>query len=166
MDFIVNNLPMILFAVLGIGLLVVEMFMPGFGLPGIAGIALLIASVVITWMEFGAMAGLGMAVILLALSALAVIISMRSAASGRLSRSPLILKGSHSKEEGFISQDTAGDLLGKEGITLTVLRPAGLAAFDDERVNVVSAGEFIPKDARVIVKEVEGARVLVEIIQA
>ena len=48
MDFIMQNLPIIICAVIGIVLLVVEFFMPGFGLPGIAGLLLLAASVVLT----------------------------------------------------------------------------------------------------------------------
>ncbi len=48
MEFIINNLPILICAVLGIGLLVVEMFMPGFGIPGISGLALLAVSVIFT----------------------------------------------------------------------------------------------------------------------
>ena len=39
--------------------------------------------------------------------------------------------------------------LGKEGVTTTVLRPAGMAEFDGVKLNVVADGEYIPKDARV-----------------
>ncbi len=162
MDFIVNNLPILICAVLGIGLLVVEMFMPGFGIPGISGLVLLVASVVFTWMEYGMLAGLGVAVIVLAVGGLAVTLSLRSASKGRLSRSPLILKGGQSREEGFAAVDDLSSYLGRTGNTLTVLRPAGTAEFDGVRLNVVSAGEFIQKGARVVVKHVEGARILVE----
>ena len=51
--------------------------------------------------------------------------------------------------------------LGKEGVTTTVLRPAGMAEFDGVKLNVVADGEYIPKDARVRVDLVEGARVVV-----
>jgi membrane-bound ClpP family serine protease len=79
-DFIVNNLPIIICAILGITLLVVEIFMPGFGIPGISGIVLLAASVVFTWMQYGEVAGLGVAVIVLAVCGLAITLSLRSAA--------------------------------------------------------------------------------------
>lgn len=162
MEFVINNLPILICALVGIGLLIVEVFMPGFGLPGLAGIALLAASAVFTWQQHGPLAGLGIAVVNLALVGLAFFISMRSAAKGRLSRSPLILKGGQTREEGFIATEPQPGLVGSVGFTHTVLRPAGIAEFDGERLTVVSAGDFIPKDARVIVKEVEGSRVLVE----
>lgn len=46
-------------------------------------------------------------------------------------------------------------------MTTTVLRPAGMAEFDGVKLNVVADGEYIPKDARVRVDHVEGARVVV-----
>ena len=165
MDFIVNNLPILICAVVGIGLLIVEMFMPGFGIPGISGLILLFASVVFTWMQYGYVAGLGLAVILLAVVGLAVSLSLRSATKGRLSRSSLILKGAQTRDEGFIATEEQTMFVGRVGETFTVLRPAGIAEFDGERLNVVTAGEFIQKGVRVIVKEVEGARILVQQVE-
>ena len=47
-EILLENLPILICFVLGMGLLVVEVFMPGFGLPGIAGIILAIGG------DFGA----------------------------------------------------------------------------------------------------------------
>ena len=157
MDFVMQNLPIIICAVIGIILLVVEFFMPGFGLPGIAGLLLLAASVVLTWMEHGAYAGLVATVVVLSLGSAAVIIFLRSATKGRISRSPLMLHDN-------LSTDEAADMhkyLHRTGITQTVLRPAGIALIDGDRVNVVSGGEYIQSGAAIRVEEVEGSRVLV-----
>lgn len=161
MDFILQNLPIIICAVIGILLLVVELFMPGFGLPGIAGLVMLLASVIFTWIEHGAYAGLGATVAVLALSGIAVSVSLKSASSGKLSRSPLILKDSLSPELGYQATENLDRFLGQIGETETVLRPAGIAIIGDERVNVVSRGEFINKGDKVIVENVEGVRVVV-----
>lgn len=161
MDFILQNLPIIICAVIGILLLVVELFMPGFGLPGIAGLVMLLASVIFTWIEHGAYAGLGATVAVLALSGIAVSVSLKSASSGKLSRSPLILKDSLSPEQGYQATENLDRFLGQIGETETVLRPAGIAIIGDERVNVVSRGEFINKGDKVIVENVEGVRVVV-----
>ena len=157
MEFIMQNLPIIICAVIGIVLLVVEFFMPGFGLSGIAGLLLLAASVVFTWMEHGAYAGLGATVVVLALGSAAVIIFLKSATKGRISRSPLMLHDN-------LSTDDAADMdkyLYRTGVTQTVLRPAGIALIDGDRVNVVSAGEYIESGTAIRVEEVEGSRVLV-----
>ena len=162
MEFIIYNLPILICAVVGIALLIFEMFMPGFGIPGISGIALLIVSVVFTWMEHGMLAGLGAALVVIVAGGLAVYLSLRSASRGRLSRSPLILKGAQTRDEGFVAQDELTGFVGRAGTTATVLRPAGIADFDGVRLNVVSQGAFIAKGEKVVIRQVEGARVLVE----
>lgn len=157
MEFIMQNLPIIICAVVGIVLLVVEFLMPGFGLPGIAGLLLLAASVAFTWMEHGAYAGLGATVVVLALGSASVMFFFKSATKGRISRSPLMLNDN-------LSIDEAADMhkyLHRIGVAQTALRPAGIVLIDEERVNVVSAGEYIGSGATVQVEEVEGSRVLV-----
>ncbi|HSK67762.1 MAG TPA: NfeD family protein [Candidatus Limnocylindria bacterium] len=161
MDFIINNLPIIISALVGIALIIVEIFMPGFGIPGVAGTALLLLSVFFTWRQYGMLAGLGVSIVVLAVSGLAIMMSLRSASRGRMSRSPLVLRGSQSREEGFAASEDLSAFIGKAGTTLTVLRPAGIADINGARLDVVSGGEFIPKGAEVIVVQVEGARVLV-----
>ena len=42
LEFIAANLPILICFVIGIGLLILEAFMPGFGAPGIIGIILLV----------------------------------------------------------------------------------------------------------------------------
>ncbi len=161
MDFVVNNLPIIISALVGVGLIIVEIFMPGFGIPGVAGIALMVLSVVFTWNQYGMMAGLGVSIVVLAISGLAIMLSLRSASRGRMSRSPLVLRGSQSREEGFAASEDLSAFLGQTGKTLTVLRPAGVADINGARLKVVSGGEYIPQGAEVTVIQVEGARVLV-----
>lgn len=166
MEFIVENLAIIISVIVGVILIIVEIFMPGFGVPGIAGFALLVASVYFTWTRHGVNPALGLAAGELAISGLAIYLSLRSASKGKLSKSPLILKGGLTRNEGFISTDEYYSYIGKTGTTITVLRPAGIADVEGERLNVVSEGEFIRKGATVIVREVEGARIMVEEVNA
>ena len=56
--------------------------------------------------------------------------------------------------------------LGKEGETVTILRPTGMAEFDGVKLNVVADGEYIPKGTPVKVQRVEGARVVVRRMDA
>lgn len=161
MEFIMQNLPIIICALVGIILLVVEMFMPGFGLPGVAGIVFLLASIVFTWKQHGAYAGLGATLIVLSLAGILVTTALKSASSGRIWRSDLILKDSMTKADDLTENQELARLIGKEGTTLTVLRPAGIADLSGERVNVVSQGEFLEKGVQIIVEEVEGSRVVV-----
>jgi len=43
-----------------------------------------------------------------------------------------------------------------------VLRPSGTADFSGIKLDVVSDGEFIPKDTTVIINKIEGHRIVVK----
>jgi Membrane-bound serine protease (ClpP class) len=157
LQFIVTNLPMILCLIVGVGLLVVEVFVPGFGLPGISGIALLTVGIIITWNTYGPVAGLAVTLIALALAGIAISVSVKSAATGKLSKSALILK----ETTQTVDHEETEALLGREGVTVTVLNPVGVADFDGVRLNVVSEGTFLAKGAKVQVTKVEGTKIIV-----
>jgi len=55
--------------------------------------------------------------------------------------------------------------VGREGVTHTTLRPAGIAEFDGVKLNVVSDGEFISKDKPIRVLSVKGNRIVVREIK-
>lgn len=157
-------IPIILCFLAGIGLVVLEVFLPGFGLPGITGIALLLGSVVLTWLSIGGMAALGAAVICLTVVAIAISLAMKSASKGRLANSDIVLKETESAEAGYNSISDMEVFLGHEGVTTTVLRPTGIADFDGVRLNVMTEGEFLDANIGVRIEKVEGARIVVRAI--
>lgn len=164
LEFIAANLPILVCFVVGLGLVVLETFMPGFGLPGISGIVLHVIAVVLTWFSHGPMAALGMTIVTLSVITIAVSVSLRSAANGKLSKSKLVLNETESNEAGYRATKDMEVFLGKEGVAITVLRPTGMAEFDGVRLNVVSEGEFIQSGAKVQIVRVEGSRILVRTI--
>ncbi|MGN0762788.1 MAG: NfeD family protein [Aristaeellaceae bacterium] len=165
LEWIAVNLPLLVCFVVGIGLLVLEAFMPGFGLPGISGIVMEIVAIALTWVNHGPVAALGLTIIVLSLIAIAISMSLRSATKGRLSRSKIILKERESNEAGYRSAEDMQVFLGKEGETTTVCRPTGMAEFDGVKLNVVSEGEFLPAGTRVRIVQVEGSRIVVRVIK-
>lgn len=155
-------LPILTCFVLGLGFLVAEMFMPGFGLPGISGIILELVAIVLVYLRFGGLAALGMTLIVLALVAIALSLALRSVNKGRLSKSSVILSAEETPEEGYVATRDMEVFLGREGVTTTVLRPTGMAEFDGVKLNVTADGEYIARDEPVRVIRVEGARVVVK----
>lgn len=80
-----------------------------------------------------------------------------------LVKSPLALKKTLSRQEGVTSQDTdLQKLIGKTGTVINDLRPAGKAIIDNKRFDVVSEGDYIDKDAAIIVTSVDGNRIVVK----
>lgn len=145
--------------ILGFLLVIVEMFNPGFGVPGALGIVFLIVGVIVTAETVEQ--GIFMGVIILAILAVMLTIVLYSASKGRLSKK-LILKDATDRRSGFSGTEDMKYLLGKSGKAVTPLRPAGCADLDGVRLDVVTRGEFIDKDVPVTVIEVEGNRIVVE----
>ena len=140
----------------------IEMFNPGFGIPGITGIILLIIGVIVTANSL--LQALVMALIIIIILGVALYFVMRSASRGKLNKK-LVLPDSMKKDQGFSSVESYDQYIGKEGIALTILRPSGSAEFDGIILDVVTEGKFIPKDSKVKVIEVTGRRIVVREVE-
>ena len=92
--------------------------------------------------------------IILAISAFA-----KSAGKGQ---NPLVLDARTDRDSGFSANGDCRDLINKEGLAVTQLRPAGIALIDGNRVDVVTDGEFIDVNAPVKVVDIEGRRIIVK----
>jgi membrane-bound serine protease (ClpP class) len=75
----------------------------------------------------------------------------------------LILTDTFDRNRGYASSaDESTEVpIGTEGRARTTLRPSGMADFDGRKHSVVTAGEFIEKDAAIRVVRVEGSRIVV-----
>ena len=156
LEIVLANLPILVCFLLGLVFLIIEVFMPGFGLPGIAGVLLEVGSIVMTYIRHGGLAALVITLLILAVVAISISIALR-----RLPQSSVILNETESVSDGYVAVQDMEVFLGKEGITTTVLRPTGMAEFDGVKLNVQADGEFVPKGVRVRVDHVEGVRVVV-----
>lgn len=147
----------ILFA-LGIGLILLEFFLPG-GIAGAVGFLAVIASFFIASDNIVHM-GISL-LIAISASILLSILMIRVFGKRMKLFKRIILTDSTSTEKGYVSNKNRLELIGVEGITLTPLRPSGTILVEDERIDVVSEGAFISKDTRVRVIKTEGSRIVV-----
>ena len=158
----------IILFIFGIIMLLIEIFLiPGFGIVGTLGILAIVASLYLSLVgEFveasDFVSGAKTLAIAFVLSFVVVLIALRYLPKFTPFQR-LVLKTTEAEAEGYRSSpETYTSLVGKEGISLTMLRPAGTAIIDGEKVSVVTEGDFIEKNTRVRVTEVEGYRVVVE----
>ena len=150
-------LSIILFVV-GIGLLVAEMYQPGFGVFGIFGILSLIACILVTAQTIlhGLMlTGIFFVIILILLVIFILFFSKTMPKS-------FILTDEETVEQGFSGTEDMHYLMGKTGTVQTLCRPAGTVDFDGVRLDVVTNGEYIEKGTFVEVIEIEGNRIVVK----
>ncbi|WP_282154787.1 NfeD family protein [Cytobacillus gottheilii] len=144
--------------VIGIGLLIAEFFLPG-GLAGLLGAGAIIASL---FMASGNVVHMGIS-ILIAISAAILVSILLVKVFGKKMKffRKMILTDSTNTEKGYVSNTNRTELIGTEGYALTALRPAGTVVISNERIDVVSEGGFIQKDAKVRVVKAEGSRIVV-----
>ena len=157
-------------ALFGVGLILiaVEVFVvPGFGVFGISGIvltlgALLIALVPNIGFRFPTDGQIAQATVTLAV-ALVLTVVLGFSLARYLPRSErfahLVLTPSLDASSGHTSAETNATLIGQRGVTLTDLRPSGVAEIDGQRVQVVSQGSFVSSGTSVEVLSSLGTRV-------
>ncbi|NKE72416.1 NfeD family protein [Candidatus Manganitrophus noduliformans] len=157
----------ILLVVSGLVLLVMEIFViPGFGVAGVLGIAALLGGLSLSVIGAGAtwafiLKAVGRVVFSLFIALGASLLLLRL-----LPRLPfgrrLILETGLGAGEGYTSApESDRGWLGKKGIALSPLRPAGIAEIEEERVDVVSDGELIEAGQPIKVIRVDGNRIVV-----
>lgn len=148
--------------ILAVFLLVIEMVISGAGIFGISGVILLFYSVVSAApnLAVGMISlSIGIFITILVLWILVKFFGMK------LMWNRFVLISEQKNEEGYRSSENRKELLGQIGLTVTPLRPSGIAQFGDRREDVVSEGELIPINVEVIVIEVEGTRVVVRRVE-
>ncbi|MGM0453950.1 MAG: NfeD family protein [Thermodesulfobacteriota bacterium] len=147
----------ILLQVAGMAVLVAEILLPSGGVLTIIAVGLLGYSLYQVFAAISVAAGMAFVAADIVILPIVGIAGMKL-----LARSPLALRSSLSKTDGVVSYDEKlADYLGKQGVALTDMRPAGTAKIEGERVDVVTRGDYIEKGDAVEVSRVEGGRVVV-----
>jgi len=149
---------------IGVVLLAVEaIVIPGFGVAGILGIGVLAYAIFRVFQESW-LTVLGTSTVLAGVMLAGLLWFLPySRIAGRLR---LATRIGRSTDDPTVTPGRAGeraDLEGAVGTALTDLRPSGLARFGDERIDVVTLGDFIDAGTQVRVVRVEGNRVTVRI---
>lgn len=154
-------IPTMICLVVGLVLLLVELFIPGFGVPGITGILCLSAGVIMQYAWGDVRVATYLLAILLTVLILAIIWFVRSFQRGKLSKSFLVLNDSISGASTPDVEQAKRNLIGKTGKALTALRPAGIAEIEGKRYDVMTAGAFLEKGQKLEVVNAEGMHILV-----
>lgn len=149
----------LLLAVVGLALLVAEVFFVSFGvIATLSGVAL-ISAVFLAFQDsvafgFTTLVAEAIAAPLVVMTALRVLPKTKF---GKM----LILSGPASDPHAAAADPSLSALLHQTGTTLSPLRPAGFARIDGKKVDVVTRGEMLDANCPIKVLEVTGNRVVV-----
>lgn len=150
---------LILLFIAGMILLALEFFVvPGFGITGLGGIILVVASLFLTFNN--PVAGMYAVSFALVISVVATIILFRYFGKSKL-WNRIALNTTQDKESGYLAPNSRIDFLDQEGVTISILRPAGTALINGERVDVITEGSYIDKGIKIKVVKIEGNKVIV-----
>lgn len=167
-----ENWEIILF-ILGVGLIGVEIFViPGFGIAGVSGIALVITGLVLSMIgnvgfDFsGVESNLAMRALFIAIIALFLSLLGSFYLTKRLFTTKTFgefaLHDVQKKEEGYTSAvDEYKQMVGKQGVAATVLRPSGKIEIDDELYDATAISGFINKGENIEVIKYETTQLFV-----
>lgn len=164
----------LILVIVGIVLIGVEIFvLPGLTLAGVGGLFCVVLGMYLAvtrvpipqyaWDYDRLNAALQTLVIALVSFMLFVLASWRFLPKSRLGRM-LVQSGTQEIEAGYTVQqpEVAVHLLGREGVAISMLRPAGRGRFGEHTLDVVTRGEFVDMGTPLRVVQVDGNRCIVE----
>ena len=149
----------ILVLIVGIVLIGIEFYMPGFGFPGICGIICTVAGIFLTGSN--ASERIITAVAAIVLIAVMLVISIIVFNSKKV-KSPIKLDTDLTGKNLFIEEEDMQYLIGKKGVALTDLRPSGKGEFDGVKLDILSNGSFIEKGKTLEITEIKNNKIIVE----
>ncbi len=151
-------------SLLGFIAIILEFFVPSAGVIGFIGAGCVITGIVLTYTNFGLMAGTIFLIICAILGPLIIFLYFKIFPKSFIGRK-LILSKKQESREGFVSGEASkyGDLIGCEGVVDTKLRPIGKILISNTLYNATTQGEFIDKGTHIKVLNVVGNRIIVSL---
>ena len=154
----------ILLLVVGILLVFLETILPSGGVLGVLATASLLAAVILGFISGGSAGWVILLVIFICVPVL-VLFGIKLLPKIPFGRKMILMEHQEefdkSRGEPGISDENFSHLRDKGGITVTELRPSGIAEIGGKRYSVVSQGGMIEASVEIIVKEVEGNNIVV-----
>lgn len=154
----------------GLVLLAIEIFVvPGFGIFGVLGIGGILASIYLSMIgSLSTVVDYTNAAMVLSASMLIVLVSswaiMRTLPKNmRLYRSGILLGEVTGRD--YRSAPVRSELVGRQGVAITDLRPAGVGRFDEERVDIVAEEGWLTAGTPIRIVRAEGYRHVVRAVE-
>jgi membrane-bound serine protease (ClpP class) len=145
----------------------IEVFVvPGFGIAGIISIACIGTAVFLallgslpTWADVARASGvLATSMGIIGATIYLVVRNLPTSERWR----GIFLRTASAAAEGYVSGDLRDDLLGRVGVALTDLHPGGTVQLDDERLDVVTEGDYVSRGTHVRIMRSDGYRLVVK----
>lgn len=155
---VADNMTILIF-IMGVTLLALEIFIPSFGVIGIIGLILSGYSVMDSFSDSR------MGILVLVLTALAIILTVTIYVKLGFDRSlfdRMILSNKDSSTRGYNSKTNYDNLVGKRGLSKSILRPTGRIEINGNIYDAKSESDFISKDRNILVTRIKNGNIIVK----
>jgi len=143
-----------------------EAFVPSGGLITVIGLCCVGGAIAFAFSLGGTNTGVvfvGISIVLVPASLISAFALLRKTPLGRR----LTLQRTQKVEEGYVAQDSREqELLGQTGVAVSMLRPSGEARIAGRRYDVMTEGELIEQGTEIVVRRVEGNRIVVRKVRS
>jgi len=145
-------------------LIIAEVFVPSGGLISICAVACLVGGIAIFFHHslIAGWIGVGIAAIMIPAT---LIFSYKIFPKTRFGKSVTLTPPERRQGDAIPDTDRLKDLLGSEGVVLTMLRPVGTCDFSGRRLECVAESGYIEKGKKVKVIKVESTQLTVRTIE-
>jgi len=153
----------LLLIILAAVLLVVEIFVPSFGLLAICAITSLVGGIWLFFKESPAVGwvGVGIAAVVVPI---VWIITYRLFPNTSFGKSVTLEGPERDKGDAIPDTPDLAKMLGDTGVVISPLRPVGMCDFDGERLECVAETGYVEKDVTIKVIRVEGTQLTVRTV--
>ncbi|MFK7742368.1 MAG: NfeD family protein [Planctomycetota bacterium] len=149
----------VMLCVVGLVLIVAEVFFVTFGVIGFLAAGSLLGALFVAFQE-SVPFGIVMSLVEAFAAPTVFFLAFKALPHTPFGRQ-LILSGPATEGSAAAGDAGLASLLDKRGVTQSPLRPTGFARIEGQKVDVVTRGEMLPKNCAVVVLEVSGNRVVV-----
>ena len=138
-------------------ILIAEVFIPSFGLLSVVAVLFGVASVISAFHVSAVMGFVILTIVVIGFPVILVSIfkNIKSLPIGNklIPEAPVY--------RSSVEEDETKKYVGRTAVTLTALRPSGILKIDGKRIDVLTEGEHIEANVKVIIIRVEGSRIVV-----
>lgn len=149
---------------LAFALVAAELIVPSHGILALIAFVVALASVALAYHVYPAL-GIVFLVLLIVITPVVFFYAVRIYPTTAVGKKVLLKNPPPESVQGF--RDEAGKLesfLGKQGVALTLLRPAGSIEINGDRIDAVSESEMLPAGTPVEVIRISGLKVIVKAV--
>ncbi|MEW5802955.1 MAG: NfeD family protein [bacterium] len=165
----------VLLFVVGLIMMLIEvLIIPGFGIAGILSIFFLATGIYLSWTGLNLAWAVGTTLVGISSIVLTIAFLKKSGLTGRMVLKHHVGKPAPSPavpdQAGEIGKNQAEGtgkkdsviFVGQTGLSISDLRPAGIANFQGHRLNVLTDGTYIRRNTQIKIIKIEGNRIFVE----